>query len=166
MPKPVIAMLPGAAAGAGFSLALSADFRAMADTAFMTTDFAKVGFSGDYGGTFFLTQLVGLSKAKELYCFSDRMDSEACLTLGLSNWVFSAESLFEETMKKAKCLAEGPPLAYRYMKENLNRAALGGALYDCMDLEASHHVHTGLSLDHKEAVKAFIQKTSPQFKGQ
>src|SRR6185369_16884660 len=67
MPKPVIAMIPGAAAGAGLSIALSADLRTMADTAFVTTAFARVGFSGDYGGTFFLSQLVGTGKARELY---------------------------------------------------------------------------------------------------
>ncbi len=76
MPKPVIAMLPGAAAGAGLSLALAADLRTMADTAFITTAFARVGFSGDYGGTFFLSQIVGSAKAKELYFLSDRVTGQ------------------------------------------------------------------------------------------
>ena len=66
MPKPTLAALPGAAAGAGLSLALACDMRIMAAEAIMTTAFAKVGFSGDYGGTYFLTQLVGSAKAREL----------------------------------------------------------------------------------------------------
>src|SRR5581483_1478851 len=70
MPKPTIAALPGAAAGAGFSLALACDLRIAADTAVMTTAFARVGFSGDYGGTYFLSQLVGSAKARELYYLS------------------------------------------------------------------------------------------------
>src|SRR5579872_6240238 len=76
MPKPTIAALPGAAAGAGLSLALACDLRIMANTAVMTTAFARVGFSGDYGGTYFLTQLVGSAKARELYYLSDRVSAE------------------------------------------------------------------------------------------
>jgi 2-(1,2-epoxy-1,2-dihydrophenyl)acetyl-CoA isomerase len=73
MPKPTIASLPGAAAGAGLSMALACDLRIMARAAILTTAFARVGFSGDYGGTYFLTQLVGSAKARELYYLSDRV---------------------------------------------------------------------------------------------
>jgi 2-(1,2-epoxy-1,2-dihydrophenyl)acetyl-CoA isomerase len=75
MPKPTLAALPGAAAGAGLSLALACDLRIMASSAIMTTAFARVGFSGDYGGTYFLTQLVGSAKARELYFLSDRVSA-------------------------------------------------------------------------------------------
>ena len=84
MPKPTIASLPGAAAGAGLGIALSCDFRIMASNAIMTTAFAKVGFSGDYGGTYFITQLVGVAKARELYMLSDRVSAEEALRLGLT----------------------------------------------------------------------------------
>ncbi|HEV7385233.1 MAG TPA: enoyl-CoA hydratase-related protein, partial [Phenylobacterium sp.] len=87
MPKPTIAALPGAAAGAGLSLALACDLRIMARTAFMTTAFARVGLAGDYGGTYFLTQLVGAAKARELYYLSERVNAEDALRLGLANWV-------------------------------------------------------------------------------
>jgi 2-(1,2-epoxy-1,2-dihydrophenyl)acetyl-CoA isomerase len=87
MPKPTLAALPCAAAGAGLSLALSCDLRIMASTAIMTTAFARVGFSGDYGGTYFLSQLVGSAKARELYFLSDRVSAEEALRLGLTNWV-------------------------------------------------------------------------------
>lgn len=166
MPKPVIAALPGPAAGAGLSLALAADLRIMADTAFITTAFAKVGFSGDYGGTFFLSKLVGLGKAKELYYLSDRVTADECQTLGIANQVVPAADLEDATLAMAKRLASGPPIAFRYMKENFNRAAMGGDVIDCLDLEATHHVHTGLSQDHKNAAKAFVEKRAPVFTGE
>ena len=165
LPKPTLASLPGAAAGAGFSLALACDMRIASDKAVMTTAFAQVGFSGDYGGTYFLTQLVGPAKARELYYLSDRIDMLEALRLGLVNWVVPAESLEAETMKLARRLAKGPRVAYRYMKENINRAITGGDVDDCLDLEATHHVHTGFTEDHKEAAKAFVEKREPTFKG-
>ncbi len=164
MPKPTIAALPGAAAGAGLSYALACDMRIMASTAIMTTAFAKVGFSGDYGGSYFLTQLVGTAKARELYYLSDRIDANEALRLGLTNWVVEPESLMEKTMEIAGRIAAGPTVAYRYMKENLNRA-LAGEVDDCMDLEATHHVHCGQTTDHKEAAKAFVEKRQPTFIG-
>ena len=87
MAKPTIAALPGAAAGAGLALALACDLRLMASSAIMTTAFARVGYSGDYGGTYFLTQLVGSAKARELYFLSDRVGADEALRLGLTNWV-------------------------------------------------------------------------------
>ena len=165
MPKPVIASLPGPAAGAGLSLALAADLRIMADSAFITSAFAKVGFSGDYGGSFFLSHLVGSGKAKELYFLSDRVSAEECLRLGIANKVVSAEQLEDETLALARRLAEGPPVAYRYMKENFNRAAMGADVIECLDLEATHHVHAGLTEDHRNAAKAFVEKTQPTFRG-
>lgn len=165
MPKPVIASLPGAAAGAGLGLALAADLRIMADTAFITSAFARVGFSGDYGGSFFLTQLVGPGKAKELYYLSDRVSAEECLRLGIANQVVPAAELETATLALARRLAAGPPAAYRYMKENINRAAMGADVLACLDLEATHHVHTGLTEDHREAAKAFVEKREPVFRG-
>jgi len=164
MPKPTIAALPGAAAGAGLSLALACDLRVAAETAVMTTAFAKVGFSGDYGGTFFLTRLVGSAKARELYYLSDRVTMPEAERLGLVNWVVPAEQLMPRALDVARRLAEGPRIAYRYMKENLNRA-VAGEFGDCLDLEATHHVHTGLTEDHREAARAFVEKRAPRFKG-
>jgi len=164
MPKPTIAALPGAAAGAGFSLALACDMRVMASTAIMTTAFARVGFSGDYGGTYFLTQLVGSAKARELYFLSDRVSADEALRLGLANWVVEPDQLQAKAMEIARRLANGPTVAYRYMKENLNRA-MSGEVEDCLDLEATHHVHCGQTEDHREATKAFVDKREPVFKG-
>jgi 2-(1,2-epoxy-1,2-dihydrophenyl)acetyl-CoA isomerase len=164
MPKPTIASLPGAAAGAGLSLALACDLRIMASDAIMTTAFAKVGFSGDYGGTYFLTQLVGSAKARELYYLSGRVSAEEALRLGLTNWVCPPEELAEKTREIALSLANGPSVAFRYMKENLNRA-MAGEVDDCLDLEATHHVHCGQTADHREAAKAFVEKRQPVFAG-
>ncbi len=165
MPKPTIAALSGAAAGAGLSLALACDLRIAADSAVLTTAFAKVGFSGDYGGTYFLTRLVGSAKARELYFLSDRVEMKDALSLGLVNRVVPAASLMNEALALAKRLAQGPRVAYRYMKENLNRAAGQATMTDCLDLEATHHVHTGLTEDHREAAKAFVEKRTPKFIG-
>lgn len=165
MPKPVLASLPGPAAGAGLALALAADLRIMADSAFITTAFAKVGFSGDFGGSFFLSHLVGSGKAKELYFLSDRIDAAECERLGIANAVVPALELEARTMLLARRLAAGPPVAYRYMKENFNRAAAGAGVLECLDLEATHHVHTGLTEDHRAAARAFVEKSEVEFKG-
>jgi 2-(1,2-epoxy-1,2-dihydrophenyl)acetyl-CoA isomerase len=164
MPKPTIAALPGAAAGAGLSYALACDLRVMANSAIMTTAFAKVGFSGDYGGSYFMTQLIGSAKARELYFLSDRVTADEALNLGLTNWVCEPDNLMDKTMEIANRLANGPSVAYRYMKENLNRA-MSGEVDDCLDLEATHHIHCGQTEDHRNATKAFVEKKEPVFKG-
>ena len=124
-----------------------------------------MGFSGDYGGTFFLSHLVGHGKAKEIYYLSDRVDADECLRLGIANQVVPADELESATMALARRLAEGPPVAYRYMKENFNRSAMGAEVLECLDLEATHHVHTGLTDDHKDAARAFVEKRAPVFNG-
>ena len=164
MPKPTLAALPGAAAGAGLALALACDLRIMASTAVMTTAFAKVGFSGDYGGTYFITRLVGAAKARELYFLSERVGADEALRLGLTNWTCAPEDLVARTRELALRLANGPTVAYRYMKENLNRA-MAGDVDDCMDLEATHHIHCGQTEDHREATLAFVAKREPVFNG-
>jgi 2-(1,2-epoxy-1,2-dihydrophenyl)acetyl-CoA isomerase len=165
MPKPVIAALPGAAAGAGFALAMACDFRVAAENAVLVTSFARVGFSGDYGGTYFATQVVGAARAKELYFLSDRVSAPDALRVGLVNRVVPAAELEQATRELALRLANGPTVAYRYMKENIHRAAAGADMLDCLDLEATHHVHTGLTEDHREAARAFVEKREPTFKG-
>ncbi len=164
MPKPTLAVIPGPAAGAGLSLALACDLRLMAGNAIMTTAFAKVGFAGDYGGTYFMTQLLGAAKARELYMLSERVSADEALRLGLANWVCAPEALAERTRELAQRLAAGPAVAYRYMKENLNRAMAGG-VDECLDLEATHHIHCGQTEDHRNAARAFVEKRTPVFKG-
>jgi 2-(1,2-epoxy-1,2-dihydrophenyl)acetyl-CoA isomerase len=165
MPKPVIAALPGAAAGAGFALAMACDLRIAAENAVLVTSFARVGFSGDYGGTFFTTQAIGAARTKELYYLSERVSAQDALRIGLVNRVVPASELEKATRELALRLASGPSVAYRYMKENINRAASGADAFECLDLEATHHVHTGLTEDHREAARAFVEKREPTFRG-
>jgi 2-(1,2-epoxy-1,2-dihydrophenyl)acetyl-CoA isomerase len=164
MPKPTIAALPGPAAGAGLSLALACDLRYAVAGAVLTTAFAKVAFAGDFGGTWFLTRLVGSGKARELYYFSDRIGAEEAQRLGIVNEVFAADIFEAEVRSRAERLAAGPRIAYRYMKENLNRA-VHGELGECLDMEAAHHVRTGRTEDHREAAAAFVEKREPTFRG-
>ena len=164
LPKPTVAVLPGPAAGAGLSLALSCDLRYASPNAIMTTAFARVGFSGDYGGTYFMSRLIGSAKARELYFLSDKVTMEEAESLGLVNGVFGEEILQQEAGAIAQRLAQGPTIAYRYMKENLNRA-VNGEMGECLDMEAAHHIHCGQTEDHKEAVQAFVDKREPTFNG-
>ncbi len=164
MPKPTIAMVRGAAAGAGLSLALACDLRIAGDSARFGTAFARVGYSGDFGGSFFLTHLVGTAKARELYFTADLLDAQQALALGLVNRVIPDARLEEETLALATRLARGPRIAYRHMKRNLN-AAESGTLKELLDLEAWHHTRCGMTEDHREAAKAFVEKREPVFKG-
>jgi 2-(1,2-epoxy-1,2-dihydrophenyl)acetyl-CoA isomerase len=164
MPKPTIAAIGGPAAGAGLSLALACDLRYAVEGAVLTTAFAKVAFSGDYGGTWFLTRLIGSAKARELYYFSDRLSAADAERLGIVNAVFPPADFDVEVRQRARRLAHGPRVAYRYMKENLNRA-VSGELGECMDIEATHHVHAGLTEDHREAAQAFVDRREPRFTG-
>ena len=164
MPKPTIAAIGGPAAGAGLSLALACDLRYAIEDAVLTTAFARVAFSGDYGGTWFLTRLVGSARAKELYYFSERLSAADAERMGIVNAVFPPADFEVEVRQRAQRLAHGPRLAYRYMKENLDRA-VNGELGECMDIEATHHVHTGLTDDHREAAKAFVERREPRFTG-
>ncbi|HVA42531.1 MAG TPA: enoyl-CoA hydratase-related protein [Acidimicrobiales bacterium] len=164
MPKPTLAALPGPAAGAGLALALACDLRMAASTAFLTTAFANVGFSGDYGGTWFMRRLVGEAKTKEMYFLSERVGADEAARLGLVNWVVAPDELETRSRELARRLAAGPTVAYRYMKENINRAALW-ELGDCMDLEVTHHIRCSFTEDHREASRAFVEKRPPVFHG-
>ena len=164
MPKPTLAMVRGAAAGAGLSLAMACDMRVAGDSARFATAFARVGYSGDFGGSWFLTQLVGTAKARELYFTADILDASQALALGLVNRVVADARLEEETRGLASRLAQGPRVAYRYMKRNMN-AAESDTLAQLLDLEAWHHTRCGMTEDHREATKAFVDKREPVFRG-
>ncbi len=164
MPKVTIASINGPAAGAGLGLALACDLRIASDTARFATAFAKVGFSGDFGGTFTLTQLVGPAKARELYLLADVITSEEALRLGMINWMVPAAELAGETESLARRIASGPRIAYAYMKTNLN-LAINSDLRTILDREALTQTLSGRTEDHREGVKAFLEKREPKFQG-
>ena len=163
-PKPTLAALPGPAAGAGLSIALACDLRIASESAFITTGFANIGLSGDYGASFFLTQLVGTAKARELFFGSERIDAATCERWGIVNRVVPEGELHEAAWAWARQLASGPTVAFRYMKKNLDRA-LRTDLDTCLAYEAEGLVATARTEDHREAVGAFIDKRTPEFKG-
>jgi 2-(1,2-epoxy-1,2-dihydrophenyl)acetyl-CoA isomerase len=162
MPKPTLAVIPGAAAGAGLSIALACDLRIAADDAKLTTAFSKVGLAGDYGGSYFLTQLVGAAKARELYFTADVITGREALALGIVNKAVPAGELAAVAHEYAHYLAGLPTLAVGYMKKNLN-AAQTGTLSQVLDVEATHMVRTMMTEDHKAASAAFVAKTKPVF---
>jgi len=162
MGKPTIAMMRGAAAGAGLSMALACDMRFASDQTKFTSAFINVGFSGDYGGSYFLTHIVGTAKARELYYSGEVIQSEEALRIGMINRMIPDADLETETKAFAAKLAAGPRIAMGYMKKNMN-AAEQGSLAHCFDLEAMHHSRTGMTEDHKEASKAFVEKRKPVF---
>lgn len=164
MPKPVVAQLDGAAAGAGLSMALSCDLRIASESCKITTAFAKVGFSGDYGGTYFLTQLLGSARARELYLTSPVLTAREAHAIGMVTKVVPDAEIDAAAHELALSLAQGPSIALGYIKRNINNAE-HLPLEDCFDGEAIHHTRCSDTEDHKEAAKAFVEKRKPAFRG-
>lgn len=162
--KPTIAALPGPAAGAGMSIALACDMRIAGESAFLAPAFGKIGLSGDFGGSWYLSRLIGPGRAKEVYYTSRRIGPEDGAKLGIFNRVVSDERLEQETVAFAKDIAAGPPIAQSFMKANHNVAAVSD-LQSTLDLEADHMIRTMLSNDHKAAARAFFEKKTAVFNG-
>jgi 2-(1,2-epoxy-1,2-dihydrophenyl)acetyl-CoA isomerase len=164
MPKIVIAMVNGPAAGAGLGLAMACDLRVAGRSARFATGFAGVGYSGDFGGSWSLTRLVGTAKARELYFLGDIIDAGAAASIGLVNRVVDDDALRSETASLAQRIAEGPRVAYAYMKRNLF-AAETEPFSDVLEMEAVHQARTAMTEDHLEASLAFVEKRRPLFRG-
>ena len=162
--KPTIAALPGPAVGAGLAIAMACDIRIAAQSAFISTGYLRVALSGDYGIAWLLTRLVGTSRARELMFTSEKVDATRCEQIGLVNRVVPDEALQDEAFALARSMAEGPTLALRYMKDNLDEA-LQFDFATARDHEAERLVRLTTTSDHKEAVQAFIDKRKPVFRG-
>ncbi|KGD90191.1 enoyl-CoA hydratase [Achromobacter sp. RTa] len=162
MPKPTIAMIRGPAVGAGLSLALACDLRYGDDTARLRTGFVGVGVPGDFGGHYFLPRIVGPAKARELYLRSPMLGASEAAAIGLLTEVFSPERLETEVAGIARALASAPRPAIARIKENLNDG-MALSLGDVLDRECARHVECVDSSDHKEAVRAFLEKRPPVF---
>jgi len=128
------------------------------------TAFANVGASGDFGGSWFLTQLVGSSKAKELYFTSPRLSAAEARDLGLVNHVMADDGFDAAALDWCRDLASRAPIAIRLMKENLNRAE-SCDLATALDAEAGNMIRAMSTDDHREAVAAFVEKRAPGFRG-
>jgi 2-(1,2-epoxy-1,2-dihydrophenyl)acetyl-CoA isomerase len=164
MRKPTVAAIEGAAAGAGLSIALACDIRVTGKSAKITTAFAKVGLSGDFGGTYFLTRLVGTAKARDLYLTSPVLSGEEAHAMGIVSRVVADEVVFATAHEIAHGLANGPRLTLSYMKQNLNLAEQM-PLAQCLDAEALQHIRCSQTEDHREAAVAFVEKRKPVFRG-
>lgn len=155
--KPTVAALPGPAVGAGLALALACDIRIASKQAFVTTGYAKIALSGDYGITKLLVDTVGAARALELLLLSERIDADRCEKLGVVNRVVDHNQLEEVATNIAEQLANGPAAAIKMIKKNV-RDALELNAFECMDREAERMIMASTSADHKEAVAAFIEK--------
>jgi len=164
MPQPVIAAVNGAAAGAGMNVALAADIRISAEEATFGQNFAKVGLFPDYGGTYFLPELVGPSKAAEMFYTGDMIDAQTALRLGLVSRVVPAAHLEAEVKTLAQKIASGPPLAIRAVKKVMF-AEQKEALERALEVEVEHQMKCFASEDCLEGVHAFFEKRAPKFQG-
>ncbi len=164
MPQPVIAAVNGAAAGAGMNIALAADIRIAAEEATFGQSFAKVGLFPDYGGTYFLPQLVGPAKAAELFYTGDMIDAKTALALGLVNQVVPAAQLEAAVKTLAQKIAQGPSLPIRAVKKALF-ASQEKELAQALDSEVREQVRCYLSDDCNEGMRAFFEKRPPKFQG-
>jgi 2-(1,2-epoxy-1,2-dihydrophenyl)acetyl-CoA isomerase len=162
--KVVIAAVNGPAAGAGLGIALACDLRLAARSATFRTAFAAVGFSGDFGGSWTLTRLVGTAKARELYYLNPQIDAVEAERLGIVNRVVDDADLLPEAMAMARRIASGPRVAFSIMKRNLH-AAETEPFQTVLDMEAFSQAYAGTTEDHREAAAAFVEKRPPVFRG-
>jgi 2-(1,2-epoxy-1,2-dihydrophenyl)acetyl-CoA isomerase len=162
LPKPTVAAVNGAAAGAGASLAFACDFRIASERASFTTAFAKIGLVPDTGGSWTLPRLVGTAKALELFMLSEPVRAEEALALGLVTLV--SEDVEGEALAFARRLAAGPTVAYGYLKR-LIAASGGSTLAESLALEEELQTAAGRTEDHVNAVRSFLAKETPEFRG-
>jgi 2-(1,2-epoxy-1,2-dihydrophenyl)acetyl-CoA isomerase len=163
-PKVTIAAINGFAMGAGLGVSLACDLRIASDQAKFGTAYAKVGFGGDFGTTWLLTHYAGAPKAKELMFLADQIDAAEAHRIGLVNRVVAQDQFESEVTAWATRIADGPLTSFRYMKANINLATHTD-FRTLLDREAETHLRCGQSEDHKEGVRAFLEKRTPKFTG-
>jgi len=163
-PKPVLASVHGAVAGAGVSLMAAADLAIAAEGTKFTMAYSKIGASPDGGATYFLPRLVGTRRALELMLLSDTLDAQAALRLGLVNWVTDAEKLAVETAAIARRLAQGATLAFAETKRLVNQSH-DQALAAQLNAEVEAFARCAGTRDFAEGVTAFVEKRKPNFEG-
>jgi 2-(1,2-epoxy-1,2-dihydrophenyl)acetyl-CoA isomerase len=162
--KPVIAQINGAAAGAGFGLALACDVRYMAEGAKFRFAFSGIGLAPDSGTSFFLPRLIGYARAFELAATNMPVAARAALELGLVESVFPDQDLAAEVRAIAAKLAQGPTKAIGLLKRAMNKA-FELSLVEALDYEAHLQEIAGQTADHREGVAAFLEKRPAKFTG-
>jgi 2-(1,2-epoxy-1,2-dihydrophenyl)acetyl-CoA isomerase len=164
MPKVTIAAINGACAGAGLSWACACDLRYAAAGAKFNVAFRDAGLSGDFGGTWTLSRIVGPAKARELYLLSPRFDATEAERIGLvSKVLLDVPALMEHVRSVADQIVHAAPVAVRNIKANLNDA-LRLSFSELLDREAERHIAASQTEDHLEAATAFLEKRRPEFK--
>jgi 2-(1,2-epoxy-1,2-dihydrophenyl)acetyl-CoA isomerase len=164
IPQPVIAAVNGPAAGAGMNLALACDIRIALDGAVFGQNFAKVGLFPDYGGTYFLPELVGPSVAAEMFYTGDMIDAPAAHRLGIVNHVVPADRFEAEVQALAKKISDGPQVATRAVKQSVF-GRQKDKLTEALELEVEHQMKCFHSEDCREGIRAFLEKRAPHFQG-
>jgi 2-(1,2-epoxy-1,2-dihydrophenyl)acetyl-CoA isomerase len=164
MRQPVIAAVNGPAAGAGMNLALAADLRVASESATFGQNFAKIGLFPDYGGTYFLPELIGPARAAEMFYTGDMIDAQTALRLGIVNSVAPQDRLEAETTALAHKIAQGPHLAIRAIKQMLF-ASCKEKLVKALDHEVQEQMKCFGSDDCAEGLRAFHERRKPAFKG-
>ena len=154
-PKLTIAAVNGPAVGAGMALALACDLRIAAASAILVTGWAGLAFSGDYGGAWFLTRLVGPSRALELMAGNASLDPDAARGLGLVNRVVPDGEFADTWMAWARDFASGPTGAISGMKANVHDA-LSLSLAEALPRETARMVASGRTSEHREALRAWM----------
>ncbi|WP_085992300.1 enoyl-CoA hydratase-related protein [Oceanobacillus senegalensis] len=162
--KPTIAAINGAAAGAGFSLALACDFRMASEKASFIQAFINIGLIPDSGSLYYLPRIVGMAKAMELTMLGEKIRANDAKEYGLVTKVVSLESLEEETQLFAERLASLPTKAIGLIKRYIHQS-YETPFSQMLDYEAYGQKIAGLTEDYKEGVQAFIEKREPQYKG-
>lgn len=164
LPKPVIAAVNGAAAGAGFNLALACDIRIASEKAIFGATFARIGLHPDWGGTYFLPRLVGMAKACELIFSGAMIEAREAERIGLVNRVVPHDSLLEETRSLAARILANSPVSLGLAKESIYRG-LDGTLKDAFAREMEAQLVCFQSEDAREGFRAFLEKRKARFKG-
>ena len=165
MPKPVVACINGAAAGAGCNLALACDLRIAASNAKFSQSFAKIGLHPDWGGTYFLPRAVPSNIACEMFFLGDALDAERACQLGLVNWVVAPDELREATRRLAERLRDAPPIPLAAAKQAVYESQTA-TLERMLEYETEAQLRCFRSQDMKEGLRAFLDKRAPHFVGQ
>ncbi len=162
--KPTIALLPGAAAGAGLSIALACDFRFASQNAFAIAGYVKIALTGDYGMSWLLPRIVGVSKCKEMMFSNSKILSEEAINIGLFDKILKEKTLLKSCLDYANIISNFSPIALKAIKKNI-QSSYHFNLEQSLNQEAVELIKASKSNDHKEGIRAFVEKRKPQFTG-